>query len=80
MLTVQMHTKPVYNKGVHKTSLQYRCTQNQFTVQVTQNQFTVHVYTKPEKSTLFIFFVMRLNFIGEFHLVPVKKKGQLGVK
>ena len=29
-----MHTKPVYSKGVHKTSLQYRCTQNQFTVQV----------------------------------------------
>ena len=34
MFTVQVHSKPVYSKGVHKTSLQYRCTQNKFTVQV----------------------------------------------
>ena len=33
-----MYTKPVYNTGVHKTSLQYRHA---------QNQFTVKVYTKP---------------------------------
>ena len=26
--------KLVYSRGVHKTSLQYSCTQNQFTVQV----------------------------------------------
>ena len=41
MFTVHVHTKPVavqvytklvYSTGVHKTSLQYRCTQNQFTV------------------------------------------------
>ena len=36
--TVQMYKKPVYYTSVHKTSLPYKCAQNQFTVQV---------YTKP---------------------------------
>ena len=54
--------KQVNSTGAHKTSLQYRCTQNQFTVQMytkpvystdvrTQNQFTVQVYIKPVYST-----------------------------
>ena len=51
MFTVQVHTKPVhktgvqnpvYSKDVPKISLQYRCTQNQFRVQV---------YIKPVYST-----------------------------
>ena len=42
MFTVQVHAKPVYNSGAHKTSLQYRCTQNQFSVQM---------YSKPVYST-----------------------------
>ena len=28
MFTVQVRTKPVYSTGAHKTSLQYRCTEN----------------------------------------------------
>ena len=42
MFAVHVHTKPVYGIGVHKTSLQHGCTENQFTVQV---------YTKPAYST-----------------------------
>ena len=42
MFAVHVHTKPVYTIGVHKTSLQHGCTENQFTVQV---------YTKPAYST-----------------------------
>ena len=34
LLVMYVHTKPVYNTGVHKTGLQYRCTQNKFTAQV----------------------------------------------
>ena len=41
MFTVHVHTKPVCSTAVHKTSLQYRCTQNQFTVQV----YTKSVYS-----------------------------------
>ena len=56
------------NVCAHKTSLKYRCIQNQFTVQVyindkislhyscTQNQFIVHLYMKPEQRKLFDFF------------------------
>ena len=35
--------------SVHKTSLLYKCTQNQFSLlyKCKQNQFTVEVYTKP---------------------------------
>ena len=40
--TVQVYTKPVYCTIVHKTSLWYKCTQNQLMVQV---------YTKPVYST-----------------------------
>ena len=32
MFKVQVHPKPVYSTCAHKTSLQYRCTLNQFTV------------------------------------------------
>ena len=35
----------------HKTSLQYRSTQNQFTVQLYTNKFTVQVYIKPVSIT-----------------------------
>ena len=51
----------VYSTGVHKTSIQYRCAQNQFTVQVytkpvystgvNKNKVTVQVYTKLAYST-----------------------------
>ena len=34
MFMEHVHTKPVYSTGVYKTNLQYRCAQNQFTVQV----------------------------------------------
>ena len=37
----------VYCASVHKTSLLYRCTKNQFAVQVYENQLHVQVYTKP---------------------------------
>ena len=42
MFAVHVHTKPIYSIGVHKTSLRYGCTENQFKVQV---------YTKPVYST-----------------------------
>ena len=32
--TVQVYRKPVYSTSVQKTSLQYKCTEIQFTVQV----------------------------------------------
>ena len=47
MFAVHVHTKPVYSIGVHKTSLQHGCTENQFTVQVYTIQVTVQVNTKP---------------------------------
>ena len=45
--TVQVYTKPVYCKIVHKTSLLYKCTKTSLLYKCTQNQFTVQVYTKP---------------------------------
>ena len=48
--TVQVYTRPAYitsehktsySTGVHKTSLQYRCTQNKFTAQVNIKLFFI---------------------------------------
>ena len=54
MFIVHVYTKLFCSTGVHKTSFQ-------FTLQLYTNQFIVHLYTKPDQSTIFKFFVKGLS-------------------